>query len=120
MNISYSKKGDYYIPNLIPPKNMKGFRLEKYSMLRLRYLKEHKKAKYHSLIMDSELQKHLMDVQNSCKKLYKKLINEFKIKENITEELKEKDQIEWVRRMNNISNTADEIVLKMYVYDDEN
>ena len=49
MKISYSKKGDYYIPNLIPPRNMKGFQLGKYSALRLRYLKEHKKAKYHSL-----------------------------------------------------------------------
>ena len=120
MKISYSKKGDYYIPNLIPPRNMKGFQLGKYSALRLRYLKEHKKAKYHSLIMDNELQKHLMDVQNNCEKLYKKLINELKIKENITEELKANDQMEWVKRMNNISNIADEIVLNMYVYNNEN
>ncbi|MGN1300805.1 MAG: TnpV protein [Clostridia bacterium] len=75
MKISYSKKGDYYIPNLIPPRNMKGFQLGKYSALRLRYLKEHKKAK---------------------------------------------DQMEWVKRMNNISNIADEIVLNMYVYNNEN
>lgn len=120
MKISYSKKGDYYIPNLIPARNMKGFQLGKYSALRLRYLKERKKAKYHSLIMDNKLQKHLMNVQKSCEKLYKKLISEFKIKENINEELKAKDQMEWVRRMNNISNAADEIVLNMYVYDNEN
>ena len=69
--IEYVRQGDYYIPNLIPPRNMKGFRLGKYSALRLRYLKEHKKAKYHSLIMDNDLQKHLIDVQNNCEKLYK-------------------------------------------------
>lgn len=120
MKISYSKKGDYYIPNLIPPKNIKGFQLGKYSALRLKYLKENKKVKYHSLIMNNELQKHLMDVQSSCEKLYKKLIKELKINENITEELKVNDQMEWVRRMNNISNIADEIVLNMYVYDNEN
>lgn len=120
MKISYSKKGDYYIPNLIPPKNKKGFQLGKYNTLRLQYLKEHKKAKYHSLVMENELQNHLMDVQNNCERLYKKLINELKIKENITEELKTKDQMEWVKRMNNISNIADEIVLNMYVYDNEN
>ena len=120
MKISYSKKGDYYIPNLIPQKNIKGFQLEKYSALRLQYLKEHKKVKYHSLIMENKLQNHLMEVQNCCEKLYKKLIKQLKIKENITEELKEKDQMEWVRRMNNISHSADEIVLNMYVYDDEN
>ena len=61
-----------------------------------------------------------MDVQNNCEKLYKKLINELKIKENITEELKANDQMEWVKRMNNISNIADEIVLNMYVYNNEN
>ena len=120
MKINYSKKGDYYIPDLVPPKNIKGFQLEKYSALRLQYLKEHKKVKYHSLIIENELQKHLMEVQSCCEKLYKKLIKELKIKENITEELKEKDQMEWVRRMNNISNSADEIVLNMYVYDNEN
>lgn len=70
--------------------------------------------------MDNELQKHLMDVQNNCEKLYKKLINELKIKENITEELKAKEQMKWVKRMNNISNIADEIVLNMYVYNNEN
>lgn len=116
MKISYSKKGDYYIPNLIPPRNMKGFQLGKYSALRLRYLKEHKKAKYHSLIMDNELQKHLMDVQNNCEKLYKKLINELKIKENITEELKAKDQLKWVGLMNNIKHSAEEIILKELIY----
>lgn len=120
MKISYSKKGDYYIPNLIPPKNMKDFKLGKYNVLRLQYLKEHKKAKYHSLVLENKLQEHLMEVQKCSEKLYKKLINELKIKENITEELKEKDQMEWVRRMNNISNAADEFVLNMYVYDDEN
>lgn len=120
MKISYSKKGDYYIPNLIPPKNIKGFQLGKYSALRLKYLKEHKKIKYHSLIMNNELQKHLMDVESSCEKLYKKMINQLKQQENITEELKAKDQMEWVRKMNNISNIADEIVLNMYVYDEEN
>ena len=41
--IEYVLQGDYYIPNLIPPKNIKGFQLEKYSALRLKYLKEHKK-----------------------------------------------------------------------------
>ena len=48
------------------------------------------------------------------------MINQLKKQENITEELKAKDQMEWVRKMNNISNIADEIVLNMYVYDDEN
>jgi len=120
MKISYSKKGDYYIPNLILPKNKKGFQLKKYSGLRLQYLRECKRAKYHSLVMENELPNYLMYVQNNCERLYKRLINEVKIKENITEELKAKDQMEWVKRMNNISNIADEIVLNMYVYDNEN
>lgn len=119
MNIEYRKVGDYYLPNIRLPKGIKNFRLGKYSGLRLQYLKEHRRGEYTILLTENRLQKHLNEVEKLSQKMYKKLINEFKIKENITEELKEKDQMEWVKRMNNISNCADEIVLKEYVYNDK-
>ena len=112
MNIEYRKVGDYYIPNIRVPKGIKNFR-------RLQYLKEHRRGEYTILLTENRLQKHLNEVEKLSQKMYKKLINEFKIKENIIEELKEKDQMEWVKRMNNISNCADEIVLKEYVYNDK-
>ena len=68
--------------------------------------------------MENKLQSHLLQVQKNAKKEYEMLIKMLKIKENITEELKEKDQMKWVGLMNNISNIADEIVIKKYVYEE--
>ena len=65
MNIEYTKVGDYYLPNLVAPENMKNFKLGKYGKLRLRYLKEHKNAEYIILLMDNKLQKHLLEVDKN-------------------------------------------------------
>ena len=62
MELEYTKVGDYYLPNLVAPENMENFKIGKYGNLRLRYLKEHKKAEYTILLMDNKLQKHLMDM----------------------------------------------------------
>ena len=118
MDITYRKEGDYYLPNIKAPNNIKGFKLEKYSALRLQYLKEHKRGEYSYLLMENKLQSHLLQVQKNAKKEYEMLIKMLKIKENITEELKEKDQMKWVGLMNNISNIADEIVIKKYIYEE--
>ena len=56
MELEYRKCGDYYIPNLVAPENMKNFKIGKYGKLRLRYLKEHKKAEYTIMLMDNKLQ----------------------------------------------------------------
>lgn len=61
MNIEYSKQGDYYIPNIVAQKNTKDFILGKYGRMRLRYLKEHKKAEYTILLMNNKLQSHLIE-----------------------------------------------------------
>ena len=116
MNIEYTKVGDYYLPNLVAPENMKNFKIGKYGKLRLRYLKEHKKAEYTILLMDNELQKHLMEVDKIANERFELLMKQFKEKENITEELKAKDQLKWVGLMNNIKHSAEEIILKELIY----
>ena len=116
MNIEYTKVGDYYLPNLVAPENMKNFRLGKYGKLRLRYLKEHRKAEYTILLMDNELQKHLMDVDKQANERFELLMKQFAERENITEELKATNQLEWVGRMNNIKHCAEEIILKELIY----
>ena len=119
MDITYRKEGDYYVPNIKAPEQIiKGFKLEKYSALRLKYLKEHRRGEYTYLLIENKLQSHLLEVQKNAKKEYKMLMKELKIEENITEELKGKDQMKWVGLMNNISNIADEIVIKKYVYEE--
>lgn len=116
MELEYRKCGDYYIPNLVAPENMKNFKIGKYRNLRLRYLKEHKKAEYTILLMDNKLQKHLMDIDTTANERFDLLMKQFAEKENITEELKATNQMEWVCRMNNIKNRAEEIIFNELIY----
>ncbi len=116
MKIEYTKVGDYYLPNLVAPKNMKNFKIGKYGKLRLNYLKENKRAEYTILLMDNKLQKHLIDVDTTANKRFDLLMKQFAEKENITEELKATNQMEWVCRMNNIKNRAEEIIFNELIY----
>ena len=116
MKIEYTKVGDYYLPNLVAPENMKNFKLGKYGKLRLRYLKEHKNAEYIILLMDNKLQKHLLEVNKIANERFELLMKQYAEKENITEELKAKDQLKWVGLMNNIKHSAEEIILKELIY----
>jgi len=116
MKIEYTKVGDYYLPNLVAPENMKNFKIGKYGKLRLNYLKENKRAEYTILLMDNKLQKHLMDIDKTANERFDLLMKQFAEKENITEELKATNQMEWVCRMNNIKNRTEEIILKELIY----
>ena len=116
MKIEYTKVGDYYLPNLVAPENIKNFKIGKYGNLRLRYLKEHKKAEYTILLIDNKLQKHLMDIDTTANERFDLVMKQFKEKENITEELKATNQMEWVCRMNNIKNRSEEIIFNELIY----
>ena len=95
---------------------MKNFEIGKYGKLRLKYLKEHKKAEYTILLMDNKLQKHLMEIDKIANERFDLLMKQFAQKENITVELKAKDQLKWVGLMNNIKHSAEEIILKELIY----
>ena len=82
MDITYRKVGDYYVPNIKAPEQIKGFKLEKYSELRLQFLKEHRRGEYTYLLIENKLQSHLLEVQKNAKKEYEMLMKEFRIKEN--------------------------------------
>ena len=117
-NITYHKEGDYYIPNLyLENENYKNdYHVGKYGNLRLRYLKEHKKAEYIIMFMDNRLRKHIVDTDIEANNKLNTLIKQFVAKENITEELKANNQLEWVQAMNNIKNRAEEIIYSELIY----
>ncbi len=115
-NITYHKEGDYLIPNLIIESNNKNQHIGKYGHLRLKYLKEHKRGFYTELLMVSELQNHLSDVDEVAIKMVSDTIKKLSKQEGITEELKANNQLEWVQAMNNIKNRAEEIVFKELLY----
>ena len=115
MELEYTKVGDYYIPNLIAP-NMKDFKIGKYGRKRLRYLKENKKVEYTILLLENKLQAHLIEIDKTANDRFELLMKQFAEKENITEELKATNQMEWVGKMNAIKNAVEEIIFKEYIY----
>ena len=113
--IEYNLVGDYYLPNLVLEAEEKVI-LNKYGLLRLNYLKGHKKADYIIMFMNKTLNKHLKEVQETAKARVDTLIQEFAKQDNINEELKAKNQLEWVQMMNNCKNRAEEIVFSELIY----
>lgn len=118
MEITYTKCGDYLLPNLIL-KPRKQENLNKYGLMRLDYLKKNKSALYQQLLMQDKLYDHLFSVSIEAKEKVNYLINKMvKSDDSITEELKATNQILWVQKMNNCKNIAEEIVLKELIYGD--
>ncbi len=113
--IEYTRKGDYYIPNLTLPKQEK-INLNKYGRMRLKYLKEHKKADYMTMLMDGTLNLHLKEIQEKAETRVEQIINQLKEKSNLTEDMKNTDQLYWVGTMNTIKNQAEEIVFSELIY----
>lgn len=113
--IEYIRNGDYYLPNLVLAEQEK-IQLNKYGRLRLNYLKNHKKAEYAILFMDNKLTDHLEEVQEIAAKRIEETIKSLKEQSNLTEEMKNTDQLYWVGMMNNFKNQAEEIVLKELIY----
>ena len=113
--IEYHREGDYYLPNLVFAEQKK-IQLNKYGRLRLEYLKKHKKAEYAILFMDNKLTDHLEEVHEIATKRVEEIINSLKEQSNLTEEMKNTDQLYWVGMMNNFKNQAEEIILKELIY----
>ena len=113
--IEYTRKGDYYIPNLTLPKQKK-INLNKYGRMRLKYLKEHKKADYMTMLMERTLNSHLKELQEKVETRVEQIINQLKEKSNLTEDMKNTDQLYWVGTMNTIKSQAEEIVFSELIY----
>ena len=113
--ISYTLVGDYYLPNLKLEQEEK-VQLNKYGLLRLDYLKKHKKAELSIMFMDMTLNKHLKEVQELAQARVNELVEQLKAKSGLTEDMKNTDMLYWVGTMNAIKNQAEEIVLKELIY----
>lgn len=113
--ISYTLVGDYYLPNLNLEQEEK-VQLNKYGLLRLDYLKEHKKVDFSIMFMNRTLNKHLKEVQELAQARVNELVEQLKSKSGLTEDMKNTDMLYWVGTMNAIKNQAEEIVLKELIY----
>ena len=115
MNVSYTKNGDYLLPNL-RLEDKERFNIGKYGLLKLEYLKKNKRGLYTELLMKDKLNGYLHDIDVSLIKKEQNLIKELAEKENINEELKSSNQMLWIGKMYNIKNRVEEIILKEYIY----
>ena len=115
MNISYTKIGDYLLPNL-KLEDKERFNIGKYGLLKLEYLKKNKKGLYTELLMKDKLNEYLNIIDITFMEKEQSLIKELAEKENVTEELKSSNQMLWIGKMNNIKNIAEEIVLNELIY----
>lgn len=102
-------RGDYCLPNLtLPPEEERPIGV--WGQRRLRYLKQHHKILYYNLLASGKLRSHLADVEEEAQTLFLRLVKQYAEREGITEQLKDENPMEWVRRMNNIRSQVTEIV----------
>ena len=109
--LSYTLHGEYYLPAL--EINEEEPTYGKYGIMRKQFLKEHRSARYQYLELTGKLTEHLNQVDKEVREKAEILMEQMAVQWGVTEELKMQNQMEWVRRMNNIKNIAEESVLKI-------
>ena len=102
-------------PVLNRPKQPAG-NIGKYGSLRLDYLKNHRRVLYSQMVLEGTLKQHLMDVNMQAHEMLDQIIGQMKVVERITEDLKTRNPMEWVQRMNGIKHRAEEIILRELIY----
>ena len=114
MKIDYIKDGDYFIPALVIPEENRP--IGHWGRLHKRYLEETHTAMYQSMILSCTLWTHLADLNEQATQRYDRIVEQMKEAEGVTEELKAREQMIWVGKMNSIRNRAEEIVLYEMIY----
>ena len=114
MGGTYIQQGDYVLPNLILPAENQPIGI--WGHRHARYLKQHHRILYYNLLTSGKLNAHLAEIDQQAEKIFFRLIKQMANREGVTEQLKAKNQMEWVRRMNNIRNRAMEIVYTKVIY----
>ena len=112
--LSYTLHGDYYLPDL--EINEEEPTYGKYGIMRKQFLKEHRSARYQYLVLTGKLTEHLNQVDKEVREKVEMLMEQMAEQWGVTEELKMQDQMEWVRRMNNIKSVAEKMVLRKFIY----
>ena len=112
--IEYVRNGDYYIPNLKAPEGT--YNIGKYGRLHSIFIKENRPTVYSMKMLNGTWLAYLEEIDTTAKELIDKLIKDMAVKQGIKEELKAKDQIAWVGAMNNIRHSAEEFVLRDFIY----
>ena len=115
MGITYTRQGDYNLPNLTLPEQPE-VELGVYAQMRRRFLRDHHKILYYNLLTHCALTQHLYDIEQAAMDMEERIIRKMAEQRGVTEALKAQDQMMWVQNMNSIRNAAREIVLHDIIY----
>ena len=117
MGGTYTQTGDYMLPELsLPAEEEKEANIGVWGMRYKRYLKQKHKVLYYNLLTSGKLNSYLTDIEQQAQNLFLRLVKDLAEKENVTEELKSTDKMLWVQKMNNIRNSATEIINADIIY----
>lgn len=114
--ITYRQVGDYLIPNLKLPPEEANIRLGKWGMLHKDYLLKNKKVLFTTLLTQGKLYQHCAEVEKQARQMFDTFVKQMKVAEGVTEWIKEDNQIEWLRRVQNIEARASEIVCNELIF----
>ena len=115
--LEYHIENDYLIPNIAMKNNNLGnYQIGKYGYLRLEYLKKYKRGYYTELMLEGTLPEHIVAIDKETNMQVNNIVKNLAKANNVDEILKQNNQFEWIRLMNNFKNTAEEIVLKELIY----
>lgn len=111
----YGKRGDYYLPELaLPSEKKKSVGI--WGQRHLQYLKEHKQLIYINLLTSGRLNEYLVNVDEQAVDMFFRLVKEYADRQGVTEQLKEENPLEWIRKMNNIHICVREVVNNEIIY----
>ena len=115
-NITYRQVNDYMIPNLKLPPEETAIRLGKWGMLHKDHLQKNSPVLFSTLLSQGKLYQHCAEIDTQAQQMFNTLVEQMTKTENITEQLKSQNQLEWVQRMNSIQERANEIVCNELIY----
>ncbi len=115
--LTYHREGDYLLPDLIPPEAP---RIGIWGMRRREFLRKNHDGIYTGLLLSGKLNAHLEEIDRSANEMFDLLIKQYAEREDVSEELKARDQMEWVRRMNSIRERVERVVaLELLDFDND-
>ncbi|MCD8356974.1 MAG: TnpV protein [Clostridia bacterium] len=113
--ITYTKQGDYLIPNLALP-TQPDLPLGRYAQMRRRFLQEHQKATYTTLLTSCTLTQHLYEIEQTALNQLNQIVTKLAQEQGMTEQLKAQNPMQWTQRMNSFRQQAEEMILTELIY----
>jgi transcriptional regulator NrdR family protein len=115
MELTYTQHGDYMLPDL-QMDAQSSETLGKYGRMRKNFLKQHRKGKYSEMLLTGNLTGHLLETDRTARQQMEQTVQQLAIAQGVNEALKASDQMAWVRRMNSIRHSAEELILAELIY----